>query len=132
MTTADNGNGWDLTAVATFAQVDRRADLLARPRRAPDHAATERVLSLLADEMATNPGNMLQTFAEQALALCRADTAGISLLDGDVFRWEALAGVVADKRHETMPRDAIGRSRSPNGSAHSSPASSTMPSTWPA
>jgi signal transduction histidine kinase len=35
----------------------------------------------------------------------RADSAGISLLDGEVFRWEAVAGVCADARGGTMPRD---------------------------
>jgi signal transduction histidine kinase len=92
--------------IATFAEVDRRAELSTRPRRPPDHAAGERALSSLADEMATNAGNTLQALAEQSLKVCKADTAGISLLDGEVFRWEALAGVVADKRHGTMPRDA--------------------------
>jgi signal transduction histidine kinase/FixJ family two-component response regulator len=104
--TANNGNDARAPTVATFAEVDRRTELATRPRRPPDHAAAERVLSLLADEMATNPGNMLQALAENALKVCKADTAGISLLDGDVFRWEALAGAVADKRHGTMPRNA--------------------------
>jgi signal transduction histidine kinase/AmiR/NasT family two-component response regulator len=104
--TANNGNGARAPTVATFAEVDRRTELATRPRRPPDHPATERVLSLLADEMATNPGNMLQALAEHALKVCKAGTAGISLLDGDVFRWEGLAGAAADKRHGTMPRNA--------------------------
>jgi signal transduction histidine kinase/ActR/RegA family two-component response regulator len=105
-TESQQGSDPRAAAVATFAEVDRRAELLARPRRAADHVDTERVLSGLADEMATNPSNMLQALAEAALELCIADTAGISLLDGDVFRWEGLAGAVADKRHGTMPREA--------------------------
>jgi signal transduction histidine kinase/CheY-like chemotaxis protein len=56
--------------------------------------------------MAENPRNMLQKLVEMALDLCRADTAGISLIEGDVFRWEALAGVHASSRKGTMPRDA--------------------------
>ncbi|MEO6237576.1 MAG: ATP-binding protein, partial [Vicinamibacterales bacterium] len=36
--------------------------------------------------------------------LCDAGTAGISLLDGDVFRWDAVAGVSAASRGGTMPR----------------------------
>ena len=35
-----------------------------------------------------------------------ADTAGLSLLEGDVFRWEAVAGVFASYRDGTMPRAA--------------------------
>jgi signal transduction histidine kinase len=33
-----------------------------------------------------------------------ADTAGIILIDGDVFRWQAVAGVFAGARGGTMPR----------------------------
>ena len=49
---------------------------------------------------------MLQRLVETARELCRADTAGISLLEGDVFRWEAVAGVFASSRDGTMPRAA--------------------------
>jgi len=54
--------------------------------------------------MAANPRNMLQKLVEVAADLCGADTAGISLLDGDVFRWEAVAGTLASARGGTMPR----------------------------
>ena len=40
-----------------------------------------------------------------AVELCRADTAGISILEGDVFRWES-AGVFASRRNKNMPRVA--------------------------
>lgn len=61
-----------------------------------------------------NPGGFprydLAETAETALQLCRADTAGISLLEkhdgAEVFRWEALAGVFGDRINNTMPRDA--------------------------
>jgi hypothetical protein len=43
---------------------------------------------------------------ELALPLCRADSVGVSLLDGDVFRWEGLAGLYASHRNGTMPRAA--------------------------
>jgi signal transduction histidine kinase len=36
--------------------------------------------------------------------LCDAHSAGISLLEGDVFRWEAVAGVLAAERGRTTPR----------------------------
>ena len=48
---------------------------------------------------------MLQKLVELAVELCDAHTAGISLLEGDVFRWEAVAGVFAAARGGTMPRD---------------------------
>jgi signal transduction histidine kinase len=59
---------------------------------------------VLAAEMAEQPRNVLQKLVEIAVELCDADTAGVSLLDGDVFRWEAVAGVFAGARGGTMPR----------------------------
>jgi signal transduction histidine kinase len=91
---------------ATFADVDIRAELRARPCRSPDYERENRALAVLAREMAANPRNMLQKLVEVAADLCDADTAGISLLDGDVFRWEAVAGVMAGARGGTMPRVA--------------------------
>lgn len=90
----------------TIADVDIRSELLSRPHRSPDHQAEAHALAGLARQMSENPREMLQALAEAALDLCHADTAGISLLEGDVVRWEALAGVFAGKRNETMPRDA--------------------------
>ena len=64
----------------------------------------------LAQTLADAPDIILQRLAETALQLCRADTAGISLLDekdgAEVFRWEALAGVFSDRLNATMPRNA--------------------------
>ncbi len=64
----------------------------------------------LAQTLADAPDMILQRLAETALQLCRADTAGISLLDekdgAEVFRWEALAGVFSDRLNATMPRNA--------------------------
>lgn len=91
---------------ATLDDVDIRTDLWTRPRRLPDYESEDRALATLAREMAQNPRNMLHALVETAVELCRADTAGISLLEGDVFRWEAVAGVFASHRNETMPREA--------------------------
>lgn len=55
--------------------------------------------------MADNPRNLLQKLVEVAVDLCAAHTAGVSLLDGEVFRWEAVAGVFASARGGTMPRN---------------------------
>jgi signal transduction histidine kinase len=89
---------------ATFADVDIRGELRARPCRSPDYERENRALAVLVREMAANPRNMLQKLVEVAADLCDADTAGVSLLDGDVFRWEAVAGVMAESRGGTMPR----------------------------
>ena len=95
-----------LRAPVTVADVDIQSELLSRPSRPPNYAAEERALTSLARQMSENPRHMLQALAEAALALCNADTAGISLLEGDVVRWEAVAGVFAAKRNETMLREA--------------------------
>jgi signal transduction histidine kinase/ActR/RegA family two-component response regulator len=93
-------------ATATLEEVDIRSELQFRPHRPPDYVAEHGALAVLAMEMAENPRNMLQKLVELALELCQADTAGISLIEGEVFRWEALAGVHASSRKGTMPRDA--------------------------
>jgi signal transduction histidine kinase len=85
--------------------VDIRDELDVRPRRPASLAEEHRAFTVLASEMASNPRNMLQKLVELAVDLCDAHTAGISLLDGDVFRWEAVAGVFAGARGGTMPRE---------------------------
>ena len=90
---------------ATLAEVDIRPILDARPRRSPNFEREDRAYGALATEMAENPRNLLQKLVEVAVDLCSAHTAGISLLDGDVFRWEAVAGVFAAARGGTMPRN---------------------------
>ena len=98
------------TDAVTLEEVDIKGDLLVRPHRPPDYEAENRALLDLAGVMTESPHNILQRLVETALALCRADTAGISLIethDGEpVFRWEALAGVYAAHRNNTMPRNA--------------------------
>jgi signal transduction histidine kinase/ActR/RegA family two-component response regulator len=93
-------------AEATFEEIDRSTELASRPYRGPNYDAEHRALALLATEMAENPRNMLQKLADMAIGLCRADSAGISILEGDVFRWESVAGAFASLRNNTMPRDA--------------------------
>lgn len=97
-------------APASFAAVDIRALLESRPSRVPDYESEDLVLAALAVELAENPRGMLQKLVEMALRLCQADTAGISLLENhtgvELFRWEALAGVFALARNQTMPREA--------------------------
>jgi PAS domain S-box-containing protein len=84
-------------------------ELSRRRSRAPDYAAENRALVALAREMATNPKNLLQKLVELALELCRAGTAGISLLktdaEGEYFSWEALAGVYAPRVGGRTPRN---------------------------
>ena len=57
------------------------AELARRPSRPPDYAAENRALIVLAQVMATSPESVLQRLADTALALCRADSARLSLLE---------------------------------------------------
>jgi PAS domain S-box-containing protein len=117
MTTADNPNG-------TSASVDDvliTAELARRPSRPPDYAAENRALTTLAQEMAANPGGVLQRCAELVLELCQADSAGISLLEpgggNSVVRGHAIASGLAGYLGGTVPQDvslygaAIARNR---------------------
>jgi signal transduction histidine kinase len=80
--------------------------LIARQTRAPNHVAENNALIALAEKMATSPDDVLQKLAETALALCQAQTAGVSLLqtNGERFYWPALAGVWASHVGGGMPR----------------------------
>ena len=84
-------------------------ELFRRPSRPSDHQTENGALVTLAREMADNPRNLLQKLVEMAVGLCRAGSAGISLLktgaNGEIFFWEALAGVYAPHVGGTTPRD---------------------------
>jgi PAS domain S-box-containing protein len=85
------------------------AELSRRPSRPPDHAAENEALIELARVMATSPDAILQKLAETALRLCRAHSAGLSLLEeGDQrsnFHWRAIAGQWAPHLNGGTPRD---------------------------
>ena len=101
-----------LTNTSPFGLEDvvLNAEILRRPSRPPDYEAENNALQTLAKTMVESPQTILQKLVETARRLCNAHTAGISLLeehDGqEVFRWEALAGVFADRLNNTMPRHA--------------------------
>jgi hypothetical protein len=91
------------------------AELASRPSRTPNYETESRALGLLAQEMATNPGGVLQKCAELVMELCRADSAGISILEpggtSGMLRWHAAAGGFAVNLHGTCPgrRAPVGR-----------------------
>src|SRR5215475_15806293 len=57
------------------------AELAHRPARAPDYQAENRALTALVEAMADSPQPILQKLVETALELCRADSAGITILE---------------------------------------------------
>jgi hypothetical protein len=93
----------DLKSVLSTAELNRR------PSRPPDYAAENRALVILALEMAISPKNILQKLAETALVLCRAHSAGLSLLEeGDQkssFHWRAIAGQWSPHLNGGTPRN---------------------------
>jgi PAS domain S-box-containing protein len=97
------GYGLDLKSVLSTAELNRR------PSRPPDHASENRALIALAQEMAVSPDGILQKLADTALVLCRAHSAGLSLLEeGDQktkFHWRAIAGAWSPHLGGGTPRD---------------------------
>jgi PAS domain S-box-containing protein len=95
MTAADNLNSLMTSVNDSLIP----AELARRPFRPPDYENENRVLTTLAQEMATNPRGMLQTCTSLVLELCHADSAGIILLEprgeNGRFRWHAVVGALA-------------------------------------
>ena len=106
------------------------AELRRRSSRAPDYKAERDALTVLSHTMADAPQMILQRIAEMALNLCRAETAGISLLENhgrhfvtqlargteqspceEEVRWKPLAGV------HTRPNGATSGHASPGGTS---------------
>ena len=105
-------------------------DMLAqRPSRPADYAAENRALIALMQKMANAPDEILQAIADTALTLCRAGSAGLSLLEkadeGQRFHWRAIAGQWAPHLGGATPRGFC-----PSGAAldrNSRSVSPTMP-----
>jgi PAS domain S-box-containing protein len=80
-----------------------------RPSRPPDHVAENQALIGLARSMAAAPESVLQKLADTALSICRAHSAGLSLLeDADrrsSFHWRAIAGEFSHHLNGGTPRD---------------------------
>jgi signal transduction histidine kinase/putative methionine-R-sulfoxide reductase with GAF domain len=95
-------------STGTLTDVLVTDELSRRPARRADHEAENRALRQLARNMAGRPEALLQNLVDIALELCRAATAGVSLLqrnaDGEQeFVWVALAGTYADRIGDRAP-----------------------------
>jgi PAS domain S-box-containing protein len=93
----------DLGSMTSTAELGRR------PSRPPEYAAENRGLVALAQQLAASPDGILQKLADTALDLCRAHSAGLSLLEEEDqrrnFHWRAIAGQWAPHRGGGTPRD---------------------------
>ena len=98
-----DGEALQFCSMLSVAELDRR------PSRPPDYEAENRALLAFAQSMAEPPDGILQKFADTALVLCRAHSAGFSLLeDADQkrnFHWRAIVGQWAPHLGGGTPRD---------------------------
>ncbi|MGB7039500.1 MAG: PAS domain S-box protein, partial [Xanthobacteraceae bacterium] len=90
-----------LRSVLSTAELDKR------PSRAPDYAAQCRALMALSEQLSASPDGILQKLTDTALTLCRAHSAGVSLLepDGKRFYWPAISGQWVGHIGGGTPRD---------------------------
>jgi signal transduction histidine kinase/ActR/RegA family two-component response regulator len=84
--------------------VDIRSELDGRGSRPRDHEREATAFALLVRSIAEDPRNALHKVAELAVQLCDAGTAGVSVMDGDLLRREAVAGACASMRGTAVPR----------------------------
>uniref|UniRef100_B8HKS2 histidine kinase n=1 Tax=Cyanothece sp. (strain PCC 7425 / ATCC 29141) TaxID=395961 RepID=B8HKS2_CYAP4 len=80
-----------------------------RSSRFPNWQAETQAMQRLARQMAEGSQSLIQTLVDTALDLCQAGTAGVSLLEktpdgAEIFRWNALAGTLADHVGGSTPR----------------------------
>jgi signal transduction histidine kinase len=84
-------------------------ELHSRPARQPDLEGVTSALVRLGQTMADSPESVLQQLVDTALELCRAQSAGLSLLEEEngrkIFRWHGVAGEYAPYRWGTTPRE---------------------------
>ncbi|HLH91946.1 MAG TPA: HWE histidine kinase domain-containing protein [Xanthobacteraceae bacterium] len=88
-----------------IAEVSITHELLRRASPAPDYLREKLALQDLAQQMADHPEQLLPHLVAQAMDICDAAAAGISVLEGDVFRWLGLTGTLAAFEGTTTPRD---------------------------
>jgi signal transduction histidine kinase len=78
------------------------SELLSRPHRGPDLGTESAALRILTWVMANSPRKLPDAILRLAMGLCRAGTAGISLVEtppgsGPVFRWTNVAGLLQER-----------------------------------
>ena len=86
-------------------------ELRSRRHRAPNLEGESEALRILARVLANSPRQLPDTLLRLALELCRAGTAGISLVEtqpdgAPVLRWTNLAGVLKDYVGVFAPRNS--------------------------
>lgn len=92
----------------TLDQVLITSQLNARPHRPPDLEGERRAMQILAETSFDNAKQILDTLVNVAMQICRADSAGISVLEEtpgqERFIWPAIAGRFAGNVGNGMSR----------------------------
>jgi two-component sensor histidine kinase len=101
--------GWLADAFLGRQQILITPELARRARRPPNLLAEANAHRELAALVGRDPRAALQRVAELAIVLCRAGSAGVSVLATDdanepVFQWAAVAGEYSRYRGQIMPR----------------------------
>jgi PAS domain S-box-containing protein len=82
-------------------------ELWRRPQRPPNYESENQALGKLVEALAASPRTILQVLADTLLDTLKADSAGMSLLNGDGnrFYWAAIAGAWSPHLGGGTPRD---------------------------
>lgn len=82
-------------------------ELGVRPARQADHASENHALVSLVQQMARAPQNILRKLTDATVDICRAQSAGLSLLtqDRSRFYWAAISGTWARHAGGGTPRE---------------------------
>ena len=97
--------GQNFELPAAIAEVFITDELTRRAVPAPDYLREKLAIQDLAAQMADHPSEVLPRLVQLAMEICEADSAGISVLEGDVFRWFNLKGQLAAFEGATTPRN---------------------------
>lgn len=85
------------------------AELSLRPVRAQAAGDLDAAILRLTDELATPSRHALQCVVEEAMTLCGAGSAGVSLFEAsdgrERFRWHAVAGALREYLWSALPRE---------------------------
>jgi len=85
-------------APAGFADIDVRSELRSRLPRPRSHYNERRAYAVLATQLRACPADIFRRLAELAIELCAAQSAGITIHDGDSVRWAASVGALGQCR----------------------------------
>lgn len=97
--------GSNIHLPAAVAEVFITDELSRRQSAIPDYLREKLAIQDLARHMADSPAEMLPRLVQLAMEICDADSAGVSVLEGAVFRWLGLKGKLSAFESATTPRD---------------------------